>query len=66
MPETGPAFRIEAQSTVENSENDDLPDTLIRETFPEINFKSAFDMLRDLNKRVERLEGKEGRNNTSN
>jgi hypothetical protein len=58
MPETGPAFRIEAQSKVENSENVDLADAIIRETFPEIKFKSAFDMLHDLNKRVERMEGK--------
>jgi hypothetical protein len=58
MPETGPAFRIEPQSKVENSENVDLADAIIRETFPEIKFKSAFDMLHDLNKRVERMEGK--------
>lgn len=40
------------------SENVDLADAIIRETFPEIKFKSAFDMLHDLNKRVERMEGK--------
>jgi hypothetical protein len=56
MPETGPAFRIEAQSKVENSENDDLTDTIITETFPEIKFKTAFKMIHTLNKRVERLE----------
>ena len=56
MPETGPAFRVESQSTVENSENVDLADTIINETFSEIKFKTAFDMLQA---RVEQLERKQ-------
>lgn len=65
MPETGPAFRFEAQSTVENSEND-LAGTIITETFPEIKFKTAFDMIHELKKKVEQLERKEASNNISN
>lgn len=66
MPETGPAFRIEAQSKVENSENVDLANALIRETFPEIEFKTAFDMLQNLNKRVGQLERNQSSENADN
>jgi hypothetical protein len=60
MPETGSAFRFEAQSTVDDPEEEQLTETLIKETFPEIKFKTAFDMINDLKKRVERLESNKG------
>ena len=59
MPETGSAFRLEAQSTVDDPE-EQLTEALIKETFPEIKFKTAFDMITDLKKRVERLESNNG------
>jgi hypothetical protein len=64
MPETGPAFRLEVQSAVDNSENKDLTDTIITETFPEIKLKSAFvNIIKSLNKIAEQLERKEPSNN---
>jgi hypothetical protein len=61
MPETGTAFRFEAQSTVDNPEEEQLTEALIKETFPEIKFKTAFDMINDLKKRVEQLESNDNR-----
>lgn len=59
MPETGPAFRLEVQSAVDNSENKDLTDTIITETFPEIKLKSALvDISKSINKIAEQLEKK--------
>jgi hypothetical protein len=52
MPETGPAFRLEVQSTVEDKEKD-LSEAILEATFPEVKFKTAFELL---NRRVERLE----------
>lgn len=58
MPETGPVFRVEAQSKVEDSDNVDLADAITRETFPEVEFETAFDMLQT---RVEQLERKQSK-----
>ncbi len=58
MPETGPVFRVEAQSIVEDSDNVDLADAITRKTFPEVEFKTAFDMLQT---RVEQLERKQSK-----
>jgi hypothetical protein len=64
MPETGPAFRLEVQSAVDNSENKDLADTIITETFPEIKLKSVLvDINKSLNKIAEQLEKKQPSNN---
>jgi hypothetical protein len=64
MPETGPAFRLEVQSVVDNSENKDLTDTIITETFPEIKLKSALvDISKSINKIAEQLEKKKPSNN---
>jgi hypothetical protein len=62
MPETGPSFRLEVQSTVENPESKDLADVIITETFPETKLKTAFDMIHGIEKRVNQLE----ENNNSN
>jgi hypothetical protein len=61
MPETGPAFRFEAQSTEDNPPEEQLAEGIINETFPEIKFKTAFDMMNDLKRRVERLESNDNR-----
>jgi hypothetical protein len=44
MPETGPAFRFEVQSTVEHPENE-LSDAILEATSDRIHFKTASDML---------------------
>ena len=60
MPETGPAFRFEVQSAVDDSENKDLTDTIITETFPEIKLKSELvDIIKSLHKIAEQREKKE-------
>lgn len=56
MPITGAAFRVENQITVEEPEKS-LTETVLEAAFPEITFKSAFDELQDLRKRIEKLEG---------
>jgi DNA repair protein RadA len=58
MPETGPAFRFEVQSSAEDPEKD-LTEAIIKETFPEVESSTAFEMIHDLKKRVEQLEGNE-------
>ena len=50
MPETGEAFRVEVQSTVEDK---DLSEAMLEAIFPEVKFKTALELM---NRRVERLE----------
>ncbi len=52
MPETGPTFRLEVQSTVEDKEKD-LSEAILEATFPEVKINTALELL---NRRVERLE----------
>jgi len=56
MPISGAGFRIENQTTVKESEKN-VTETILDAAFPEITFKSAFEELQDLRKRIERLEG---------
>ena len=57
MPETGEAFRLEVQSTVEDA-REELADAIIEETFPEIKIKTALEELQDLRKEVEQLKNR--------
>ncbi len=65
MPETGPAFRFEVQSSVEDPEKD-LTEVIFKETLSEEDSSAAFQSIHELQKRVERLEDNEHRIKTDN
>ncbi|HEX2471676.1 MAG TPA: hypothetical protein VHJ59_02885 [Nitrososphaera sp.] len=58
MPETGAAFRLEVQSTVEDQEKE-LSEAILEATFPEIKFRTALELMKS---RIERLEGNDHSN----
>ena len=65
MPETGPAFRFEVQSSAKDSERD-LTEAIIKETLSEVDSSTAFETIHELQERVERLESKESKIKNNN